>query len=344
MCPGEGPLSQRRPFSKETIRIDPTQEVERIVSLLKQSVRKEMRRYGAVVGISGGLDSSVVLALCVRAFGPEHVVAIIMPEKESDSESETLASHVAKHFAVEPILEDITPAVEGFDCYSRRDEAIKRMIPEFDANVGYTAKIGLPGNLLESEILNVFMLTVVDPQGGETSHRIPVTELRQIVAASNFKQRTRMAFLYYHAELNHYAVIGTANKDEHDLGFFVKHGDGGVDVQPIAHLYKTQVYQLAEELGIPEVIRARVPSTDTYSAGGTQQEFFFRVPFDVLDLIWQGHEGDVSQEEIAEALNLSVDQVRRVVKDIIRKQKTTIYLRLPVKKMGSEMTSSDSKQ
>ncbi|MBE9480040.1 MAG: NAD(+) synthase, partial [Chloroflexi bacterium] len=266
-------MSQTLPFSKEAIHIDPTQEVERIVSLLKQSVRMEMRRYGGVVGVSGGVDSSVVLAICVRAFGPEHVAAIIMPEKESDPESEKLALHVAKHFGVEPIVEDITPAAEGFDCYGRRDEAIKRMVPEFDANVGYAVKIVLPGDLLESEILNVFMLTVVDPQGCETSHRIPVTEFRQIVAASNFKQRTRMAFLYYHAELNHYAVIGTANKDEHDLGFFVKHGDGGVDVQPIAHLYKTQVYQLAEELEIPDVIRARVPSTDTYSAGGTQQEF-----------------------------------------------------------------------
>ncbi len=334
-------MSQRRPFSKEAIHIDPTQEVERIVSLLQQSVRKEMRRYGGAVGVSGGVDSSVVLALCVRAFGPEHVAAIIMPEKESDPESEKLALHVAKHFGVEPIVEDITPAVDGFDCYGRRDEAIKRMLPEFDANVGYTAKIGLPGDLLESEILNVFILTVVDPQGSETSHRIPVTELRQIVAASNFKQRTRMAFLYYHAELNHYAVIGTTNKDEHDLGFFVKHGDGGVDIQPIANLFKTQVYQLAEELDIPEVIRARVPSTDTYSAGGTQQEFFFRVPFEILDLIWQGHEADVSHEEIAEALNLSVDQITRVVEDITRKQKTTAYLHLAVKKMGGEMGSGD---
>lgn len=344
MYPGECLLSKTRPFSKGIIHIDPTQEVERIVSLLKQSVRKEMRRYGGVVGISGGVDSSVVFALCVRAFGPEHVAAIIMPEKESDHESEKLALHVANHYGVEPIVEDITPAVEGFDCYGRRDEAIKRMLPEYNANVGHTAKIVLPGDLLESEILNVFMLTVVDPQGGQTSHRIPVTELRQIVAASNFKQRTRMAILYYHAELNHYAVIGTANKDEHDLGFFVKHGDGGVDVQPIAHLYKTQVYLLAEELGIPEVIRERVPSTDTYSAGGTQQEFFFRVPFDVLDLIWQGHEANVPHVEIAEALNLSVDQVTRVVDDIIRKQKTTAYLRMPVKKMGGEMSSGESEQ
>ena len=330
-------MSQTQSFSKESLHIDPEQEINRIVSLLQKSVRGEMRRYGGVVGISGGIDSSVVLALCVRAFGSEHVLAVTMPEKESDPKSEELALNVASHFSVEPIVEDITPILEGFDCYVRRDQAIKRVYPAYDAVDGYTAKIVLPGNLLESEILNVFILKIVDPKGGETSHRIPVTELRQIIAGSNFKQRTRMALLYYHAELKHYAVIGTSNKDEHDLGFFVKQGDGGVDVQPIAHLYKTQIYQLAEELEIPNMIRTRAPSTDTYSAGGTQQEFFFRLPFEILDVIWQGYESNVSSEEIAEALNLSVDQVTRVVEDIIRKQKTTEYLRQPAKKLGNEL-------
>jgi len=334
-------LNQVQRFSKDSIQIDARQEVERIVSRLQKSVRGEMRRYGGVVGVSGGIDSSVVLALCVRAFGPDHIAAILMPEKESDPESENLGKLISNHFGVKSILEDITPAVNGFGSYRRRDEAIKRLVPEYDTNLGYKAKIVLPGNLLESEILNVFMLTVVDPEGKEETQRIPVKELRQIVAASNFKQRTRMAFLYYHAELNHYAVIGTANKDEHDLGFFVKHGDGGVDLQPIAHLYKIQVYQLAEELDIPEVILGRDPTTDTYSAGGTQQEFFFRVPFAILDRIWQGHKMNVSHKEIAAALNLSDDQVKRVVEDILRKKQTTDYLRLPALRMSGDLAHGD---
>jgi NAD+ synthase len=100
-------------------------------------------------------------------------------------------------------------------------------------------------------------------------------EYLQIVAASNLKQRTRMSTLYYHAEMRNYAVIGTANKNEHDQGFFVKYGDGGVDIQPIAHLFKTQVYQLARYLGVPEEIQQRPPTTDTYSASCTQEEFSF---------------------------------------------------------------------
>ena len=91
--------------------------------------------------------------------------------------------------------------------------------------------------------------------------------------------------LYYHAELRDYAVLGTAQRNEHDQGFFVKHGDGASDIRPIGHFYKTQVFQLAEYLDIPEEIRTQTPTTDTYSAGSSQEEFFFRLPFEVMDLL-----------------------------------------------------------
>ncbi len=153
-------------------------------------------------------------------------------------------------------------------------------------------------------------------------------EFQQIVAASNFKQRSRMSFLYYHAEAHNYAVIGTANKNEHDLGFFVKYGDGGVDIGPIEHLFKTQIFQIAKYLNIPEEIQARVPTTDTYPGGSTQEEFFYRIPFDILDAIWLGHEKGVSAEEIAEVLQLTPEQVTRVISDIQSKIRATTYLRM----------------
>jgi NAD+ synthase len=321
-------MGQEFTFGKHLIEIDPAAETDRIVSFLQNSVHKTLRRYGGVVGVSGGLDSSVVLALCAQAFSPDRVTAIIMPEKESDSDSEKLAFKAAEHSGVEAVLEEITQALEGFRCYSRRDDCIRRIFPEFSSEAGYKAKIILPGNLLEHETLNFFSLVVLDPKGQEFTHRLSAEELRAIVAASNFKQRSRMAMLYHHAELRNYAVIGTANKNEHELGFFVKYGDGGVDVMPIAHLFKTQIYQLAEYLNIPDVIRERTPSTDTYSAGGSQQEFFFRLPFEILDVIWMGYENDISRIDIAEALNLSIEQVDRVIDDITRKQRTTEYLRL----------------
>jgi len=267
-------------FSKESLTIDPARETERIVAFLQKTVRQNMRR-GAVVGISGGIDSAVVLALAVKAFGPERVVAVMMPDKDSDRISEVYARELAAKFGIEPLLEDITAALQGFDCYHRRDDAIRRVFPEFDAAKGFKAKIVLPQDLLESNTLNVFSVTIIRPDGKQETKALPSRDMLQIVAASNLKQRSRMSTLYYHAEARQFAVMGTANKNEHDEGFFVKYGDGGVDVQVIAHLFKTQVYQLAKYLGVPESIQKRTPTTDTYSAPCDQQEFFYRLPFDI---------------------------------------------------------------
>jgi NAD+ synthase len=286
------------------------------------------------VGISGGIDSSVVLALCVQAFGPERVVGVLLPEGESSPDSAQLAHLLADQFSVPTVTEDISEALRGAGCYRRRDEAMARIFPEYAHD--WKAKIVLPGQLLEKDTLNVFYLTVTSPNGQEFTKRLPLREYYQIVAASNFKQRTRMAMLYYHAELRNYAVIGTANKNEHDQGFFVKHGDGGVDVAPIVHLFKTQVYQLARYVGIPEEIQSRTPTSDTYSAGSTQEEFFFRVPFAILDVIWFGYEHNVPAASIAQALDLTVEQVERVIADIVRKQRTTAYLRAAA--LGTEHT------
>jgi len=314
-------------FNKQVIDIDPAAETNRIVEALRRYVRS-LRRYGAVVGISGGLDSSVVLALCVRAFGLQKVAAIMMPEKDSDPESEQMARRLAAQFGLTPILEVITPVLDGFDCYRRRDEAIRRVFPEYDASKGYKAKIVLPQNLLDEDTLNVFSLVVITPGGKEMSKQLPVREFLQIVAASNLKQRTRMSMLYYHAEVNNYAVIGTANKNEHDQGFFVKYGDGGVDIKAIGHLYKTQVYQLAEYLGVPEEIRRRTPTTDTYGAPCNQQEFFFRLPFETMDLLWFAQEHNVPLAEVAQVMGLTEIQVRRAFDDFTRKLRGTEYLRL----------------
>jgi NAD+ synthase len=315
-------------FTRHSLDINPELETERIVQALRQHVHQTLRRRGGVLGISGGVDSSVVLALCARAFGPDNVTALLLPEKDSDPESEQLGRLVAGHFGVEPVLEVITPVLDGFGCYPRRDEAIRRLFPEYDAALGYKAKIVLPQNLLDQDTLNFFSLTIITPEGEEKTRRLPVREYSQIVAASNFKQRTRMSMLYYHAELRNYAVIGTGNKNEHFQGFFVKYGDGGVDIQPIVHLFKTQVYQLAEYLGVPKEIRRRPPTSDTYSAGSTQEEFFFRLPFAVMDVLWYAMEHDVPIAEVAQIMGLEEIQVQRAYNDFTRKQRTTDYLRM----------------
>lgn len=328
-------------FGSHVLDIDPAAEAERIVSMLRHTVGTVMHRRGGVLGISGGVDSSVVLALTVRAFGSQRVVALMLPEQDSDPESEMLARRVASQYGVEPILEVITPALDGFGCYARRDEAIRRVFPEYDARTGYKAKIVLPPNVLEEDAFNVFSLVIITPDGKEKSQRLRLPEYLQIVAASNFKQRTRMAMLYYHAESRNYAVIGTANKNEHGQGFFVKHGDGGADVQPIVHLFKTQIYQLAEYLGVPEDIRARTPTSDTYSAQQTQEEFFFRLPFKTMDLLWYAQEHQVPIPEVAAAMGLEEEQVRRAFSDFSRKQRTTEYLRMIPVKMSPDVALAE---
>lgn len=320
------------PFSRESLNLDVEAEIERITAWLRQEVHQNLRRYGAVVGISGGIDSSVVLALCARAFGPQRVLGVMLPEQESSPESATLAQQLADRYDVEAITEDISGALVGAGCYDRRDEAIRRVVPGYGP--GWSAKIVLAGNVLEQATLNVFRLIVTEPGGIEHSQRLPVKEFAQIVAASNFKQRMRMSMLYYHAEVRNYAVIGTAQKNEHELGFFVKHGDGGADLQPLAHLFKTQVYQLARALDVPAEIQARTPTTDTYPGGQTQEEFFYRLPFALLDAIWLGHENGVAPAEIAAALDLAVDQVERVVTDIESKRRATAYLRAPARSLA----------
>ena len=314
-------------FHRQVLQLDPAREVDRIAEQLRHDVYDTLNRKGGVLGVSGGVDSAVVLALAARALGTDRLVALLLPEMESSPESARLARQVCRKFGVEPIVEDVTGPLLGFGCYHRRDEAVRTVFPEYDST--YKLKITLPSDLLEQNTLNVFRVTIISPEGEEKSKRLRPTQLRQIVAASNFKQRSRAALLYYHAELRDYAVLGTPQKNEHDQGFFVKFGDGAMDVKPIGHLYKTQVYQLAEYLDIAEEIRNRPPTSDTYSAGSTQQEFFFRLPFEIMDLLWYALEHDVPAAEAAREMDLTVEQVERVFDDLTRKRRTTAYLRMP---------------
>ncbi|GIK23337.1 MAG: NH(3)-dependent NAD(+) synthetase [Ignavibacteriota bacterium] len=313
-------------FTKDSINIEPAKEFEKISSKLKEDVIKKLKKRGAVVGISGGIDSSVVLAICAKTFGSDRVLGVMMPENDSNPDSLNLAKKLSAKFNTKYVVENMTDALAGFGCYKRRDDAIKDVFPEY--NNSYKAKITLPANLLEKESLNVFQLTIIAPDGKTKSERLPLKEYLQIVAASNFKQRSRMSMLYYHAESRNYAVIGTGNKNEHEQGFFVKYGDGGADIKPIAHLFKTQVFQLADYLEVPEEIRKRTPTTDTYSAEQTQEEFFFRVPFGILDRIWFGWEQGIPSKKIAEVLELTEENVDSIIRDTQRKIRTTEYLRM----------------
>jgi NAD+ synthase len=330
-------MKNKKPFSKDLILLESVESaVAEIVGKLRTDVLQNFKRYGGVVGISGGIDSSVCLALAVKAFGPAKVLGIIMPEKDSSPDSEELALELAKKFGVKTLKEEITSALNGFKCYERRDEAVRRVFPEYDP-VNYKMKIGIKQSGLYNNLPPVFSLTIIDSQGREQDKILNVRDYLQIVSSSNFKQRSRMAMLYYHAEALHYAVIGTPNKHEQEQGFFVKFGDGGADVMPIGNLYKTQVYQLAEHLGVPRTIIERTPTTDTYSAAQTQEEFFYQLPFRLMDIFWYGFENGYPAEEVAEVMGETPERVEALFRNFERKRKTTEYLRMaPLRDYYSE--------
>ena len=322
-------MEPRKPFSKEIILLEDLEAATKeITNKLQQDVLVSFKRNGAVIGISGGIDSSVCMALAVRAFGADKVVGIIMPEKDSSPDSEELALELAGKFGVRTIKEVITGALDGFKCYNRRDEAVKRVFPEYDPAT-YKMKIGIRQSGLYNNLPPLFTLSIIDKDGVQQDKMLHTKEYLQIVAASNFKQRSRMSILYYHAEALHYAVIGTPNKHEQEQGFFVKHGDGAGDVMPIGNLYKTQVYQFAEYMGVPRRIIERTPTTDTYSAEQTQEEFFYQLPFRLMDIYWYGFENGYSPGEVAAVMGETTERVDSLFRNFERKRKTTEYLRMP---------------
>lgn len=312
-------------FHKNILQIDPKREIDRIVAQLRNDIFRVLKKRGGVLGVSGGVDSAVVLALAVQALGSDKLIALLLPEKESSPDSARLARQVCQQFGVKPIVEEITGPLIGFGCYTRRDEAVRELFPEYNST--YKLKITLPSHMEDNEQLNIFRLTIISPEGETQTKRLNPFQLSQIVAATNFKQRSRAAMLYYHAELRNFAVIGTPQKNEHEQGFFVKFGDGAMDVKPIGHLFKSQVYQLSDYLDIPTEIRNNPPTADTYSAGSTQEEFFFRLPFKELDLIWYAMEQNIPPKDIAPVLEISIDQVERVIRDIRQKKRSTNHLR-----------------
>jgi NAD+ synthase len=321
-------MNQKKPFSKAIIKFE---SVERTTTLITEKLRNDvinvLKRRGAIVGISGGIDSSVTLALAVQALGSDKVIGIMMPENDSSPDSKMLALELAGRFNIKAIEENLTDALAGFRCYTRRDEAVKSVISDFNPEKD-KFKIEIKQNVSNMKLPPIFYVTVYFANGTVESKMLPMKAYLQIVAASNFKQRSRMSMLYYHAEANHYAVIGTPNKHEVQQGFFVKYGDGGADVMPIGHLFKTQVYELARYLGVPEEIIKRTPTTDTYSAEQTQEDFFYQLPFETMDLIWYGWENAYSAEEIGKVMDYTAEEVSNIFTSFERKVRTTEYLRM----------------
>ncbi len=328
-----------QPVTFESLLLEPAREALRIEDAIRSIVVDELGRRGVVIGLSGGIDSSVAAALCVNALGSERVFALLMPESDSREDSLRLGRVMAESLGIVYTVEDISAILDAAGCYRRRDEAIRLCFPAFGE--GWKCKVVLAD--VQSGIgYPIPFLVVQDPEGRQTRVRLSAEAHSQLVAATNFKQRTRKMLEFYHADRLRYAVVGTPNRLEYDQGFFVKNGDGSADLKPLAHLYKTQVYQIAAHLGIPEDIQNRPPTTDTFSLPQSQEEFYFSVPLNQMDMCLYGINNGIQPNVIACATNLSCKKVEQLYKVIESRRKATRYLHFPPLLVEPVERTSDS--
>jgi NAD+ synthase len=310
-------------ITASALEIDPAVTAREIELAIRDIVTSRLRRKGVVLGISGGVDSAVVAALCVRSLGSERVIGLLMPERECSDDSLRLGRQLAEALQIRTLVEDITPVLEGVGCYRRRDDAIRKLVPDFGPS--HKCKLVMP-TLASGARYALPSLVVESPDGVVQKIRPTGEAYSEIVAATNFKQRVRKMLEYHHADRLQYAVAGTPNRLEYDQGFFVKNGDGAADLKPIAHLYKSQVYQLAEYLNLPDEICERLSTTDTFSMPQSQEEFYFSVPLRTLDLCLYAKNHGSSCAQIAELTGLGTEQVQVVLDFIDAKRKATAYL------------------
>ncbi|MCO5050831.1 MAG: NAD(+) synthase [Verrucomicrobiae bacterium] len=312
------------PFSKDVLKINCAEQVEIITRGIRELLTSFKRR-GVVLGLSGGIDSSCTAALAVRAVGKERVFGIHMPDRHSSEDTLSYSQAISNHFGFDSAIEDITKILEAVGCYSRQERAFQMVIPEYGP--GWKSKIVLE-NILTNQGFNYFSVVAQSPDGKTLKAKLSLEAYLGVLAATNFKQRVRKMMEYYYADRLNYAVAGTPNRLEYDQGFFVKLGDGAADFKPIAHLYKTQVYQLAEYLGVPEKNCRRAPTTDTYSLEQGQDEFYFSLPYEKMDLCLYAKNHGVPVAQVAPVVGLTSDQVEKVFKDIEMKRVSTRYLHL----------------
>jgi NAD+ synthase len=305
------------------LQIDAAAEVERLTGRTR-SVLRDLRRRGVIVGISGGIDSSVVAALAVRAVGARRVIGLMLPEPESSNDSLTLGRLLSSELGLQSVVEDVGTILTAAGCYRRRDEAIRTVVPDYGE--GWRCKIVLPDDLVSGAGYAVYTIVVQSPSGDERRVRLPLDAYLGVLSATNMKQRVRTLMEYTYADRFNYAVAGTPNRLEYDQGFFVKQGDGAADFKPIAHLYKSQVYQLAAYLGIPEAIRTRKPTTDTYPLEQSQEEFYFGLSLEQTDLCVYARDHGVPPEAVGDATGLTPEQVVGAFRMIDRKREVARYL------------------
>ena len=284
--------------------------VNSVTDFIKNEVFEKFQKSGAVLGLSGGIDSAVTCGLCVKSLNPEKILGLIMPERESDPQSQETAENVGKEFNIETKVVDITSILESFGVYEKKENIVKEKFPDFDSECKY--RVVVPPKLESS--VGIPYLEILDGKGITHQTKISSSEFLNLTAATSIKHRVRMALLYYHAEKDHLVVAGTTNKSEYMQGYFVKYGDGGSDIEPLVNLYKSQIYQLGKFLNVPNEVISKDASPDVWSYTTNDEEFFYSVPYKIVDLILYGRENNLSINEIQKHSKISIENIEKLLK------------------------------
>jgi NAD+ synthase len=285
-------------------------------AFIKETVRHQFRKDGIIIGVSGGIDSAVIAALAVDAVGADRVFGLILPEKESSPSSRELGIDLCRALKIPYEEVPVTPMLESFNIYAKKEALIKELFPQYDPSI-HTTSLSRPPMIAAEKLLNIPSIILLKKRETISTKRLSAAQFFYVLSLQNVKQRTRMIVEYMYAEKMNYVVCGTTNKTELLTGFFVKYGDGGVDLEPIANCYKMQVYKLAELLHIDKRIRDRAPSPDTWSHFTSDEEVSLRIPYAILDQLLYAQEHQLPLEIVQQSTKLDLQQIEFANKHIL---------------------------
>ncbi len=266
-----------------------------IIGFIRKYI-KDFNRQGAVVGLSGGIDSALVLTLCVEALGSKNVIAVMLPERDSSQKNINDAKKFAKELGVRIIYKKITRILSFIGVYSLYPPTFlfkKSFIEKYSRQKRKNLSLRLQKDIFLANL-----------EGNSDK------ELSKALAFNRIKPRLRSTILFYYSELNNYLHVGCANKSEWLTGLFVKYGDGIADIMPIISLYKTQVFSLSKYLGLPDYILEKTPSPDLVP--GLVDEELLGVSYRKLDLILSCFEKGYPAARIIQISGATDEEIKKV--------------------------------